>query len=191
MPVKTISGFKSVLAGGGARANQFAVVMNWPGAVSNHGTISTPSAEDSTFLISATNLPGMTIGEVAVPFRGRNLYLAGDRTFEAWTITVLNDIGFTLRNAFEVWMNGINSMSDNSGEEDPGSYQTDCSVSQLDKAGDFVKTYNFKGMWPTTLSNIDVSAETNDAIETFEVTLRYDYYEAGTVTKGKYAKITT
>ena len=180
MPVKTISGFKSVLSGGGARANQFAVVMNWPGAVSNHGTITTPSAEDSSFLISATNLPGMTIGEVAVPFRGRNLYLAGDRTFEAWTITVLNDINFTLRNAFEVWMDHINSMSNNTGEEDPLSYQVDASVSQLDKAGGYVKTYNFEGLWPTTLSNIDVSAETNDAIETFEVTLRYDYFEAAT-----------
>ena len=178
MAVRTISSFKAQLAGGGARANMFSVNLNWPGLLTE---AQQPSTANAAFLISATNLPGMTIGEVAVPFRGRNLYLAGDRTFEAWTITVLNDIGFTIRNAFEIWMNGINSMSDNTGAEDPGDYQVQTSVSQLDKAGDFVKTYNFKGMWPTTLSNIDVSAETNDAVETFEVTLRYDYFEAATV----------
>ena len=173
--LKKISDFKSHLAGGGARANQFMCEILWPGSVGIAGT----ATDRAEFLIQATNLPGMTIGEVAVPFRGRNLYLAGDRTFEAWTITVLNDIEFTLRNAFEKWMNHINSMSDGSGEDNPLSYQAQCSVSQLDKAGDVVKTYNFKGMWPTTMSNIDVSAETNDALETFEVTLRYDWWEAG------------
>ena len=94
--LKKISDFKSHLAGGGARANQFMCEILWPGSVGIAGT----ATDRAEFLIQATNLPGMTIGEVAVPFRGRNLYLAGDRTFEAWTITVLNDIEFTLRNAF-------------------------------------------------------------------------------------------
>ena len=170
-----ISDFKSRLAGGGARANQFMVTMNWPGVIP---AIPATATVDGAFLISATNLPGMTIGEVAVPYRGRNLYIAGDRTFEAWTITCLNDIDFTLRNAFEKWMDHINAMTDGKGASDPDTYQVNASVVQLDKQGLVVKTYNFKGMWPTTISNIDVSAETNDAIETFDVTLRYDYFEA-------------
>ena len=179
MAVRTISSFKSVLAGGGARANQFSVNLNWPGLLT---TAQKPSTADAVFLVSATNLPGMTIGEVAVPFRGRNLYLAGDRTFEAWTITVLNDIGFTIRNAFEIWMNGINSMSDNSGLENPADYMVDATVDQMDRADNKIKTYTMRGIWPTTLTEIALGYDQNDAVETFDVTWRYQFFESNTTT---------
>ena len=133
---------------------------------------------DGAFLISATNLPGMTIGEVAVPFRGRNLYIAGDRTFEAWPVTCYNDIEFSVRNMFEMWMNMINKMSDNSGTSTPSGYQSSATVSQLNQAGTAIMAYTFQGCWPQSLGQIDVSYESADTIETYDVTLRFNYFEA-------------
>ena len=90
-----INDFKATLKGGGARANQFQVTMPFPGFAAVGGETRTMS-----YLCQATNLPGMTLGEVDVKFRGRSLYIAGDRTFEAWTTTIMNDTDFMLRNAF-------------------------------------------------------------------------------------------
>ena len=115
-----INDFKAVLKGGGARGNQFSVNLPFPGYAGVGG-----ESRVLSFLCKATNLPGMTLGEVPVPFRGRSLYIAGDRTFETWTTTVLNDTDFLIRNAMERWMNGINALSDNSGLENPADYQVD------------------------------------------------------------------
>ena len=169
----TIDDFKAQLTGGGARANRFKVNMTFPGGL----TIGNAS-NALTYLCSAAQLPGQTIGEIQVPFRGRNLYVAGDRTFESWTITCYNDIEFQVRNAFEMWMNMINKMSDNSGTSTPAGYQANATVQQLNQAGTGVMTYEFFGMWPQALGNIDVSYETTDAIETFDCTFRYNYFEA-------------
>ena len=170
----SIDTFKNKLTGGGARANSFKVDMKFPGGLTGAGD----ATENMEFLCSAAQLPGQTIGEIQVPFRGRNLYVAGDRTFEAWTVTCYNDIEFSVRNMFEMWMNMINKMSDNSGTSTPSGYQASASVMQLNQAGTGIMTYTFQGMWPTTLGNIDVSYETTDAIETYDVTLRYNYFEA-------------
>ena len=172
-----INDFKATLKGGGARANQFQVTMPFPGFAAVGGETRTMS-----YLCQATNLPGMTLGEVDVKFRGRSLYIAGDRTFEAWTTTIMNDTDFLIRNALERWMNGINSLSDNSGLENPSDYQVDAFVDQLDRAGQVIKSYTFRGLWPLTIGNIDVAYETNDAIETFEATYRYQFFETNTTT---------
>ena len=172
-----INDFKATLKGGGARANQFSITLPFPGFAAIGGETRVMS-----FLCKATHLPGMTLGEVAVPFRGRSLYIAGDRTFEAWTTTIMNDTDFALRNAFERWMNAINAMSDNSGLENPSDYMVDAFVDQLDRAGQVIKSYTFRGMWPLTIANIDVAYETNDAIETFDVTYRYQFFETNTTT---------
>ena len=172
-----INDFKATLKGGGARANQFQVTMPFPGFAAVGGETRTMS-----YLCQATHLPGMTLGEVDVKFRGRSLYIAGDRTFEAWTTTIMNDTDFMLRNAFERWMNAINAMSDNSGLENPADYMVDAFVDQLDRAGQVIKSYTFRGMWPLTIANIDVAYETNDAIETFDVTYRYQFFETNTTT---------
>ena len=172
-----INDFKATLKGGGARANQFQVTMPFPGFASVGGETRVMS-----YLCQATNLPGMTLGEVYVKFRGRSLYIAGDRTFEAWTTTIMNDTDFLIRNALERWMNGINSLSDNSGLENPSDYQVDAFVDQLDRAGQVIKSYTFRGLWPLTIGNIDVAYETNDAIETFEATYRYQFFETNTTT---------
>ena len=172
-----INDFKATLKGGGARANQFQVTMPFPGFAAVGGETRVLS-----FLCKGTNLPGMTLGEVPVPFRGRNLYIAGDRTFETWTTTIYNDTDFLLRNAYERWMNGINALSDNSGLENPADYQVDAFVDHLDRAGQVIKSYTFRGMWPLTLGNIDLTSEEASAIEEFEVTYRYQFFETNTTT---------
>jgi|TARA_B100001939_G_scaffold236121_1_gene203622 hypothetical protein len=171
----TINDFKAVLAGGGARANQFQVTMPFPGFAAAGGETRVMS-----FLCQATNLPGMTLGEVAVPFRGRQLYIAGDRTFEAWTTTIMNDTDFLIRNAMERWMNAINALSDNSGLENPSDYQVDAFVDQLDRAGEAIKSYTFRGLFPQTIAPIELGYDQNDAVETFEVTYRYQFFETNT-----------
>ena len=172
-----INDFKATLKGGGARANQFQVTLPFPGFAAVGGETRTMS-----YLCQATHLPGMTIGEVELPFRGRKLYIAGERTFEVWTTTIMNDTDFMLRNAFERWLNAINAMSDNSGLTNPADYMVDAFVDQLDRAGQVIKSYTFRGMWPTTLANIDVAYETDNAIETFDVTYRYQFFETNTTT---------
>ena len=172
-----INEFKSRLRGGGARANQFKVTLPFPGYASVGGETS-----DLAFLCSATALPGQTVGQVAIPFRGRILNIAGDRTFEPWTITVLNDTDFKLYRAFERWMNGINNMTDNEGIANPADYQVDGFVDQLDRNGTTLKSYTYRGLYPEVLANIPLNYSTNDAIESFDVTFRYQYFETDTTT---------
>ena len=170
-----INDFKAVMQGGGARGNQFQVTMPFPGYSTVGGETRVMS-----FLCKATNLPGMTLGEIAVPFRGRQLYIAGDRTFETWTTTVMNDTDFLIRNAMERWMNGINALSDNSGLSNPSDYQVDAFIDQLDRAGQVIKSYTFRGIFPMTIAPIEVAYDTNDAVEEFEVTYRYQFFESNT-----------
>ena len=172
-----INDFKSKLRGGGARANQFRVTMPFPGFASVGG-----ETETMSFLCTSTSLPGMTLGEVAIPFRGRELYVAGDRTFATWSTTILNDTDFLIRNAYERWLNGINNMSDNEGLVNPDDYQVDSFVDQLDRAGQVIKSYTFRGLFPLTIGNIDLGYDTNDAVEEFEITYRYQFFETNTTT---------
>ena len=172
-----INEFKSRLRGGGARANQFKVTLPFPGYAAVGGETS-----DLAFLCSATALPGQTVGQVAIPFRGRVLNIAGDRTFEPWTITVLNDTDFKLYRAFERWMNGINNMTDNEGIANPADYQVDGFVDQLDRNGTTLKSYTYRGLYPEVLANIPLNYATNDQVESFDVTFRYQYFETDTTT---------
>ena len=172
-----INEFKSRLKGGGARANQFKVTLPFPGYASVGGETS-----DLAFLCSATGIPGQTVGQVAIPFRGRVLNIAGDRTFEPWTITVLNDTDFKLYRAFERWMNGINNMTDNEGIANPADYQVDGFVDQLDRNGTTLKSYTYRGLFPTTLQSIPLDYSTNSTIEDFQVTFAIQYFETDTTT---------
>ena len=172
-----INDFKAALKGGGARANQFSVTMPFPGYAAVGGETRTLS-----YLCTSTSLPGMTIAEVPVPFRGRNMYIAGDRTFEPWTINVLNDTDFAIRNAFERWMNEINALSDNSGLENPSDYMVDAFVDHFDRSGEVIKSYTFRGMWPLSLGAIELSMAEAGEIEQFEVQLRYQFFESNTTT---------
>jgi len=172
-----INDFKSKLRGGGARANQFRVVMPFPGFASLGG-----ETENMSFLCSSSSLPGMTVEATPIPFRGRTLYVAGDRTFETWTNTILNDTDFKIRNAYERWLNGINNMSDNEGLVNPADYQVDAFIDQLDRNGNVLKSYTFRGMFPTTIDDITLSYGTNNEVESFTATHRYQYFETNTTT---------
>ena len=172
-----INDFKAKLAGGGARANQFKVTMPFPGYAQVGGEI-----EDLAFLCTATTIPAMTLGTATVPFRGRQIKIAGDRTFADWSITVLNDTNFKLRNAFERWQNGINNMTDNEGLSNPVDYQVDAFVDQLDRNGNTLKSYTLRGAYPVDIAAIDLNFATNDEVETFGVTFQYQYFETNTTT---------
>tara|TARA_A100000171_G_C2122704_1_gene141683 strand:+ start:505 stop:1092 length:588 start_codon:yes stop_codon:yes gene_type:complete len=173
-PLRTITGFKSKLAGGGTRPNLFEVEIAFP----NETAIDNDTKEKSRFMIKAAALPASNITPIDVNFRGRILKIAGDRTFDTWTVTVLNDIDFSIRSAFEKWMNFINKMEDNTGEQDPAIYQPDAYVHQLDRDGSTLRTYKFHDVFPTQVSQIDLSYETTDAIEEFTVEFQVQWWEA-------------
>ena len=173
-PLRTITGFKSKLAGGGTRPNLFEVEIAFP----NETAIDKDTKEKSRFLIKAAALPASNITPIDVNFRGRILKIAGDRTFDTWTVTVLNDVDFSIRSAFEKWMNLINKMEDNTGEQDPAVYQPDAYVHQLDRDGSTLRTYKFHDVFPTQVSQIDLSYETTDAIEEFTVEFQVQWWEA-------------
>ena len=173
-PLRTISGFKSKLAGGGARPNLFEVEIAFPEVIA----IDNDVKEKSRFLVKAAALPASNITPIDVNFRGRILKIAGDRTFDTWTITVLQDVDFSIRSAFEKWMNLINKMSDATGEQDPAIYQPDAYVHQLDRDGSTLRTYKFHDVFPTNISQVDLSYETVDAIEEFTVEMQVQWWEA-------------
>ena len=172
-----IDDFKSNLLGGGARANQFEVIITAPLI-----SIGPFFSNRTSFMVRSASLPGMTLGEIAVPFRGRCIYIAGDRTFDdAWTTTFLNDTDFMIRNAMERWSNGINDLVNGKGVTNPSLYQTTLTVKQVDRGSDIpaakaLKTYEFINAWPTSISAIELSTETADAIEEFDVTWRYQHF---------------
>tara|TARA_X000001388_G_scaffold19167_2_gene12531 strand:+ start:66 stop:593 length:528 start_codon:yes stop_codon:yes gene_type:complete len=172
-----INDFKAKLAGGGARANQFKVTMPFPGYASVGGEI-----EELAFLCRATSIPSMEITNINVPFRGRAIKIAGDRTIPSWSVTVYNDTNFKLRDAFERWQNGINNMSDNEGLTNPVDYQVDAFLDHLDRNGNTIKSYTLRGVYPTGIAGIPLDYEEAGVIEQFEVTLEYQFFDARTTT---------
>ncbi|NDA01436.1 MAG: hypothetical protein EBY98_06915 [Acidimicrobiia bacterium] len=180
MAVRTITDFKNRLTGGGARPNLFEVRLNFPtGVTSNSG-----KNDLSNFLVKTAALPASNVGPVEVPFRGRILKLSGDRTFDTWTVTVINDTDFSLRSSFEQWMNLINKHSDATGRTNPSDYMKDAYVDQLDRDGSVLRTYHFHDVFPTNVSQIDLSYDTTDTIEEFTVEFQVQWWEALKGTKG-------
>ena len=173
MAVLGVDDFKSKLTGGGARANMFKVTCNFPGYAQG-------DVELTSFLCKGAQLPASIIAPITVPFRGRQLQIAGDRSFEPWTITVLNDADFVIRDSFERWMNGINQHNNNEGFTDPVEYQADMIVEQLRRDGTVAKRYDFRGTWPTNVSAIDVNYDSENTIEEFTVELQVQYWESNT-----------
>ena len=172
-----ITDFKAKLAGGGARANQFKVTMPFPGYAQVGGEI-----EDLAFLCRSTAIPAMTIENIDVNFRGRAVKIAGDRTIANWSIVVLNDTDFKLRNAFERWQNGINNMTDNEGLTNPVDYQVDAFVDHLDRNGNTIKSYTLRGAYPVSIAEIGLDYDQKTEIETFSVEFAYQYFETNTTT---------
>jgi len=168
-----VDDFKSKLKGGGARPNLFRATLNFPAYAGG-------DVELTSFLCKAAQLPASVMGVIEVPFRGRTLKIAGDRTFDIWSPTIINDTDFSTRNAMARWMNGMNAHSANTGLTDPIDYQADLFVEQLDKDGSVLKTYNFRGCFPTNLSAIELSYDTVGSLEEFQVEFQVQYWESDT-----------
>jgi len=175
MAILGVDDFKSKLRGGGARPNLFQVTINYPGFANG-------DAELTSFLVEAASLPGSTFGSIVVPFRGRQLKMAGDRVFAEWTTTIINDTDFAVRDAIERWMNGINAHSANTGLTSPIAYEADLKVDQLDRNGATIKSYTLRGVFPTTIAPIELTYDEATAIEEFAVTFAYQYFESNTTT---------
>ena len=172
-PLRTISNFKSKLTGGGARANLFEVVLTFPDVAQPDSAV----LEKARFLVKGANLPASNVAQIEVPFRGRVLKIAGDRTIDSWTVTVINDTDFGVRSAFERWMNTINRMSDNTGLTNPADYQADAYVYQLDRDGSTLRSYRFFDTFPTQVGPIELSYDAQ-GIQEFTVELQVQYWEA-------------
>lgn len=200
---RTLEDFKARLIGGAARPNLFEVELTFPSFATEANTTGETDqtrsvSELSRFMIKTANLPASNVGVIEVPFRGRTLKIAGDRTFDVWTITVINDVDFSIRTAFEKWMNAINKHDDNSGLINPAQYQRDAIVKQFGRSsvqsaqssvtsptgtvpGDSIpvlKAYKFYGIFPTAVSAIDLSYDSTDAIEEFTVDLQVQWWDA-------------
>jgi hypothetical protein len=163
-----ISTIKGKLSGGGSRSNLFKVNMVYPTGI-------TGGNED--VLVKSAGLPSSNLGIIEVPVRGLILKVAGDRTFDTWTITVLNDIDFKVRTAFEKWMASIRKLTDNTGNASPANYVVDgIEVEQLARDETILRKYIFEGVFPTNISQIDVSSDSTDTIEEFTVELQVQSY---------------
>jgi len=194
---RTIDDFKAKLIGGAARPNLFEVELKFPSFV--QGGADAAMLDKSRFLIKSANLPASNINVIEVPFRGRNLKIAGDRTFDIWTITVINDTDFSIRNAFERWMNGINKHDNATGFINPSQYQCDAVIYQLGRntnasaaqaqpaaaapiasASNYpvLKKYLFHGVFPTNVGAIEMSYDSSDTIEEFTVDLQVQWWDA-------------
>jgi len=172
-PKRKITDFKSKLSGGGARSNLFEVVLSFPDAAPADANV----LDKSRFLVKSVAMPASTVTPLPVAFRGRTLNVAGDRTFESWTITIINDTDFSIRSAFENWMNTMNKVSDNTGITDPALYQADAFVYQLDRDGSTLRAYHFYDLFPTNMSSIPLSYDV-ESIQEFTVEMQVLWWEA-------------
>jgi hypothetical protein len=172
-----VAEFRANMIGDGARPNLFSVSLSFPVIASN----GVASSQKLTFMARAAQLPGSTIGQVPVFYFGREVKFAGNRTFADWTLQIINDEDFTIRNSMESWMNSINSHRGNlrnTSAKTPSSYTSDAKVTQYGKTGDTLKEYNFIGMFPTDVAPIDLDWSSNDSIEEYQVTFAYQWWES-------------
>jgi hypothetical protein len=172
-----VAEFRSNLVGDGARPNLFSVSLTFP-AISTGGSA---ASSKTTFMAKGAQLPGSTVGQVPMYYFGRELKFAGNRTFADWTLQIINDEDFVVRNAIESWMNGINSHAGNvrnNAATSPSGYSVDAEVTQYGKDGSTLKTYKFVGLFPLDLAPIDLDWGSNDTIEEYGVTFAYQWWEA-------------
>ena len=182
---RSITNFRDRLVGGGARPNFFEVNITLPASVDKLADVDT----DMRFMIKAAEIPAANLGNIPIPFRGRVLPVAGDRTFDPWTVTVISDTSFNIRDAMEQWSNSINDLQFDGGITNPANYQTDAFVTQLGRVNDNkgtlstgtdnmqqIRLYKFFGIYPSVVSSIPLDYGSTDAIEEFQVTFNYIYW---------------
>ena len=179
---RTISDFKGALIGGGARPNLFEVELTTlPAGIAWNSS-------NFSYMCKAATLPASNIANIDIPFRGRIFKVAGDRTIDPWTVTIINDENFNLRNAFEEWTDLIAKLENNMGATDPEAYMVNAKVYQLGRgstpnaksnsgtANSVLKEYEFYNIWPSTVAAIDLSYDSTDTIEEFTVDFQVQSY---------------
>ena len=184
---RNISNFRDRLIGGGARPNMFEVNIDLPDQIGKDKN----RDENMRFMIKAAEIPAANIGNIPVPFRGRVLPVAGDRTFDPWTVTIINDASFDIRRVMEEWSNLINDLQFDVGDINPADYQKSAQVFQLSRQsqgqgtsgneGNIIqtlRTYNFEGIYPNAVSSIPLDYGATDQIEEFQVTFNYLFWTA-------------
>ena len=173
-----INDFRGKLVGGGARANLFQVIINSP-----TGANVALNTEQMSFMCKAASLPGSQVGVIEVPYFGRYVKVAGDRTFQDWSVTVINDEPFDLRNALERWQSAMSSFDTKGGKKtglgataNPATYSANGQVIQYGKEGNIIKTVNLINIFPSMVGEIALSWDQAQQIEEFQVTFSYDYF---------------
>lgn len=182
MPNQThaVSDFISMFQGGGARPNLYSVVLTFPVGIADNFT-----SQKASFTCSAASLPSSNTGMTMVPYMGRQVKLAGDKTFDDWTVTILNDTDFSVRNAFERWADAISGHASNlaaSGYSNPTNYFANATITQLDREGNELKTYEFQDIFPLQISEIQMGYAQNDTVSEFSVTLAVNYWASVGIT---------
>lgn len=178
-----VNSFRQNMLGDGARPNLFEVQLKTNNEIISAVPGATAAAQQMTFMCKSAQIPGSTLGVVNVPYFGREVKFAGNRTFADWSVTVINDENFLIRNFFETWMNAINTHGTNVRLlQTPASYVTSATVLQYAKSGQVLAAYDFFDMFPTDLSAIDLDWGSNDAIEEFTVNFTYSYWTRKTTT---------
>jgi T4-like virus tail tube protein gp19 len=174
-----VNDFRSQMVGDGARPNLFQVTLTFPTFAQN----ATAAGAKTTFMAKAAQLPGSTVNQVPVYYFGRELKFAGNRTFTDWSLQIINDEDFLIRNAMESWMNAINSNVSNirnAAAANPSNYTVDAVVDQYSKTGSVIKSYKFVGLFPVDLAPIDLGWDNNDSIEEYGATFAFQYWESNT-----------
>lgn len=191
---RTITDFRSTLSGGGVRPNLYEVRLDFPDGVVPGSTAGKNNAiTNAIFLCKAAALPAANIGVIDVPFRGRSLKVAGDRTFDTWTVTILNDVSYDLRGAMERWANFLSVADSGQGRVNPADYMADAHIYQLarplhdaasksanlaDQQISSIRGYKMWGLWPSNVSQIDVAYDNNDTISEFTVEFQVQWWES-------------
>ena len=181
---RNIQEFRSRMTGGGARSNLFEVEITFP---ENIGISESSVSDKVPFLVKAAEIPASNLGNIPVPYRGRVLPIAGDRTFDPWTVTIINDTDFLIRDAMEKWSNSINDIQTAQGQVNPEEYQKSARVFQKSREGNGpsdtekdLRIYKFEGIYPNVVSSIPLDFGATDQIEEFQVTFNYLFYEVQT-----------
>ena len=189
---RNITEFRSRLTGGGARSNLFEVSIDFPDLAIDKRLVT----DKVPFLVKAAEIPASNLGNIPVPYRGRVLPIAGDRTFDPWTVTIINDNDFIIRDAMEKWSNSINDLQTAQGTINPEVYQRSALVKQLSRQGTgpgddekILRQYRFEGIYPNTVSSIPLDFGATDQIEEFQVTFNYLFYEVAGGADGTNTKI--
>jgi len=174
-----VAEFRANMIGDGARPNLFKVSLTFPTVAAN----GVAAGQKTTFMAKTAQLPGSTINSFPLYYFGRELKFAGNRTFTDWTLQIINDEDFLIRNALESWMNSINSHVSNvrnPNAVNPSNYSVDAEVTQYGKAGQELKKYKFVGVFPVDVAPIDLDWGSNDSIEEYAATFAFQYWETDT-----------